>query len=213
MRPVLLTATALLFSGCTVTALAPTEADDSRARAQELEREADDLRVRVQELETALAAATRMGSASAEVLARAPFAAEVAIGRHSGLVDQARDGRFELVRIYLEPRDARGNAVQVAGTVTAEVVWVVDGESRVAGRISLAPAETSAAFRGGFLGAFYLLEVPVDLEQNPAASCLIRVRVDDGLTGRELRAQRSLNVAREIELARRAVAGADRSRE
>lgn len=207
MRPALLITSALLLTGCTVTAMAPTEADESRARAAKLEREASELRARVQELEMALAAATRSGAVSDEVLASAPFATEVAIGRHTALVDIAASGRFQLLRVYVEPRDARGTVVQVAGTISIEATWVVDGEARVVTSASLTPAETRAAFRGGFLGAFYLVELPVDLEQNPAASCLVRVRVDDGFTGRELRAERSVDVARQIELARPRVTG------
>jgi hypothetical protein len=195
-----LAALALLgTSGCTVTAVAPTAADRNRERVIELEDEVDRLTRRMTELESALGVALKAplrpdGQRIAEdILAAAPLAVTMDIGRFSGLIDGDSDGLPEAVRLHLQPRDGRGEVVQVAGRATLEALWVDEpGMSRALGRAELDPEQWRNAYRSGFMGTHYTLELPFEvgvLEPEAGGSILVRVSVADGLTGRTLAAE------------------------
>lgn len=188
-------ATLLSLGACTVTAVPPTEADRNREKVVELENEVATLQRRVTELETALAAAERQAPSRvdgtpvpSEVLATAPFATALRVGRFSGVVEESARGR--LLRLYLEPVGARGDVVQVAGSATIEVLWIDPaGVSHQVAREALDPAAWRDRFRSGFMGRHYTVEVPLagpGLPSQPQGSLLARVAVEDGLTGRSL---------------------------
>lgn len=190
-------------ASCTVTALPPTEADRNREKVVELEREVARLERRTADLESALAAArlqapTRIDGTPvpSEVLAEAPFAIALRIGRFSGVVADGSTGR--MLRLYLQPLDARDDVVQVAGSAVVEVLWIDEaGGSHPVAREAFDPAAWRERFRSGFMGRHYTVEVPlgevprevVDGAPQGRGSLLARVRLTDGLTGRELLAE------------------------
>jgi len=194
--------------GCTMTAVPPTAADRNRERVIELENEVDLLNGRVAELEAALRAAEletalrAAGQASiradgqpmpADVLATAPFAVRLDLGRFGGLIDADSDDRPDGVRLYLQPRDGRGEVVQVAGRATVDAVWLdEEGNATALGRAELDPAQWREAFRSGFMGTHYTVELPFTsglLPPGAGGSVIVRVSLSDGLTGRELAAE------------------------
>ena len=197
LRAAILLATLPLVA-CTVTAVPPTEADRNREKVIELERQVAQLQGRIAGLEAALAAAdarapTRTDGTpvAAEVLATAPFATTLRIGRFSGVATEPSVGR--VLRLYLEPLDARGESVQVAGSATIEVLWIDPaGVSHQVAAQTLDPAAWRERFRSGFMGRHYTVEVPLAASALPAptqGSLLARVGVNDGLTGRTLSAE------------------------
>lgn len=201
MRPSSLTPAILgalsLLAGCSVTAVAPTAADRNRERVLELENEIAALTRRNAELETALAAAqhaapTRIDGAAvpADALAAAPLATTLRFGRFGGVIDGERDGRPDRVRIYLELLDGRDRAVQVAGRAVVEAILVDPaGGARSLGVVELNPAAWQDAFRTGFLGTHYSVEIPFTWSPELVGSVLVRATVDDAVTGRQLRAE------------------------
>lgn len=184
----------LLLCGCTVTAIKPTEADRNRERVQALEKENAALVLRNLELEAALGAAQRQalpGAATIDpaTMASAPFAATLRIGRFSGIVDDSEDGRPDLVRLYLEPRDGRDLVIQVAARATVRVVQrAPDGGDVKIGSAVLDSTEWRAAFRSGLMGSFYAVDVPLSGSIDPTSPVDVRVALDDAFTGRRLEA-------------------------
>lgn len=163
----------------------------------ELENEVSSLTRRIAELETALATAhraapTRVDGAPvpAEALAAAPLATTLRFGRFGGVVDGNRDGRLDRVRVYLELLDGRERAVQVAGSAVVEAILVdAAGGSRSLGIAELGPVAWQEAFRSGFLGTHYSVEIPIEWSPELSGSVLVRATVDDALTGRQLQAE------------------------
>jgi hypothetical protein len=192
-------AVALVGCGCTVTAIPPTAADRNRELVVELENEVDQLRRRTAELEAALAAASRLAvrpgdvrPLDSEVLAAAPFAIGLELGRFGGPIDADGDGRPERLRLHVRPLDARRETVQVAGTATVEVFLIDDGQSAPVGTARLGPLELRDAFRSGLMGSHYTIDVPIDsssLGRDGRETLVARVVVVDGLTGRVLTAE------------------------
>lgn len=184
-------------TACTVTAIPPTTADRNREQVVKLENEVDQLRRRTQELESALAAADGKGLLRLDgqpldpaVLAAAPLATSLELGRFGGPVDTDGDGAPDLLRLYLRPLDGRGETVQVAGSASVEVLWLDGaGVSRSVGALRLDPAAWRDSLRSGFMGTHYTVEVPLDIPTGAdtrGGSMIARISVRDGLTGRTL---------------------------
>ncbi|MFO0873616.1 MAG: hypothetical protein U0575_06545 [Phycisphaerales bacterium] len=182
-------------AGCTVTAMKPTEADRNRELVQQLQKEVSQLERRNAELESALGAARRQAlpaaaTIDAETMAAAPFAATLRIGRFSGLVDESKDGKPDLLRLYLEPRDGQDRTVQVAGRAVVTVVQrQSDGSELEVGSAALDPAAWRRAFVSGFMGSYYSVDVPLSATIDPRSPVLVRAALDDAFTGRTLRTE------------------------
>ena len=76
--------------------------------------------------------------------------------------------------------------MQVAGWLTATVTALPDaGEPFRAGTLELAPLELREAYRTGFAGTHYTLEVPLEIpaEGGDNSRWAARVVVRDGVTG------------------------------
>ncbi len=92
-----------------------------------------------------------------------PVVSGLTIDSYSGPVDIDRDGRDDVLRLYLLPTDQRGRMLPVTGTLTAALLRIPDqGEPSVWKEVSLDPAQLDDAFRDGFTGPFYKVEMPLD---------------------------------------------------
>lgn len=139
----------------------------------------------------------QLGNADRPDGAERPIASGVEIDAYSGPVDVDRDGDDDLVRLYLLPTDQRGRMIPVGGTLTAALVHLPDeGEPRVLRTVSLDPAELDDAYRDGFTGPYYLVELDLadlSLDASPTDEITARV-VLEPLGGAPLRDQRSYRV-------------------
>jgi hypothetical protein len=169
-----------------------------RERVTGLERERDEWRVK------ALASAQPTSldppspaapDAAAQIAAALPAVVALEIDALSGPVP--RDPSKFIV--YVQPRDGRGRFTQVVGRMTVQVFSrrAADGSTAPnppaeLARVDLAPVQLRDAYRSGFTGTSYAIELPLTTSPAPDSSeFLIRAEFIDLLTGQAHRAQRT----------------------
>lgn len=185
-------------AACTATVVPPDGLSDARSRAMELERRVAELEARNAELAAQLAAARDVEAAppgaagpDAEVLEATPRLVSLSGGGASSewSSDAAGDARPAVVYLAVEPRDGMSRVIQVSGACEVNVAFVDPaGEVRSLGRRAYRPKELRAAWRSGFMGTHYALEVPVQVPAGMARGpWSVSVSVTDGWTGRIVR--------------------------
>ncbi|MFO0827738.1 MAG: hypothetical protein U0572_06260 [Phycisphaerales bacterium] len=174
-------ALAALLAGCTARALVPGPDDAYRDQIRKLEAEVAALKASNVELRKGLAAARSASPLDAEIAAETPRAVGLAIAWGSAIEEDPNDPARAKLSLYLEPRDARGRFVQVAGSLSVSVVSIPnpgDGEPVRVGAVTLSPKELRDAWRSGMLGTHYTVEVPLDFSKardTPAAGVSIEL--------------------------------------
>jgi hypothetical protein len=168
-RPVevALVAAGLALAGCSARALGPSPNDALRDENRALRESNAELTARIGELEARLAtveAERSEGGVDPEVVANTPAVRRLELKSGSvveSLPDQAGRG---IARVWLEPVDARGRFVQVTGWLEVAITALpASGPAVPIGSVRLGPAEVRDAYRSGFMGTHYTVEVPVDL--------------------------------------------------
>ena len=177
--------------------LVPTDGDEARARVMELEQENRELQREVTELRAQLdASAATPRIPPAEIVEAWPRPVDLTIGRLSGVVDTSGDDLPDTVRLYLQPADGRGRFVQLFGRLSVHAAVLPDGgTARSVGRLDLDPHQLRDAWRSGFTGTHYTVELPLDPSAALAEPLLtVQVTYTDALTGETLSAQRGLDM-------------------
>ncbi|MBB6442431.1 hypothetical protein [Phycisphaera mikurensis] len=164
MPAALAVGSATLFAwGCGPGNFANTN-DRLRRENLELQQSVDELSRRlereVQAQEVLLARASGAAGSLPEG-ARPPVLVGVTMDRYGAAVDENGDGLDDLVRLYVYPRDQQDRMLPSAGTLTARVLDLSTPEPTVLGRTELDPAAFDAAYRDGFTGPYYRVEVPL----------------------------------------------------
>lgn len=204
-------ALACALGGCAAKALQRTAADDYRDRIRALEDEVEALAAANAELRASLAELSRTAGPppadvpevggtwnAADVMADTPRAVRLAIGWGSSVERTATPGLGELT-LYVEPRDALGRFVQVAGYVDIRAVAVRDpgrGETVTVAEARLTPRALRESWRSGAFGSHYTLTLPVDLAAaTDATTFAIAIVLYDGIEARRLAAHTTLELA------------------
>lgn len=123
--------------------------------------------------------------------AEPPVLSKIALGRYSGAVDTDNDGRDDLIRLYLQAQDQRGRSLPVAGKVLVQAVAIPDQEPpEVIAQRLYEPAELDAAWRSGFTGQHYTLELPLpDALPEGVSGLTVKITFTQANTGRMLTIQ------------------------
>lgn len=197
-----------LTAGCGGTATARVDEANNRLRHEvveledriaALEAERNELATKLERM-AAAEAQTDAESAFAALPAELPVAQDVAVGRSAHARDDDGDGLVDRVYAPVSTVDGRGRFVQVAATLTVRAAVlpdVDDGEPMQAGRVELDPAALRDAYRTGIAGAHYAVWIPIDPGAAPvteSGKMLITIRLEDRLTGAELRADRMIEL-------------------
>lgn len=150
----------VLLAGCKVGG--PSVADQYRIEARDLRKELEQTKADNAELQTKVAqlAAERSTPMSPEAVAALPALAKLTIGDYSGLTKETISDNNRIVRIYVQPTDARARVIQITGTLDAKVT-TADGATTL-GTAHLTPTQLRDAYRAGFMGVYYTVDVPVD---------------------------------------------------
>ena len=199
-RPLLpLLAAVLLAAGCQARALVPSEADGYRDEIRSLKGQIDELKRANTELRTQLAAAQPVapsGESADEVRANVPMPIQIKVGWGTA-IEVARDEAGApdpakgVLRLYLEPLDARGRFVQVSGYLEVACYTMPPSPAQplTVGGVRLRPGELRDLYRSGLTGAHYTIPVPIDLAAAKGSeTVLVQVTYRDGLSGETLRA-------------------------
>ncbi|MCH7601164.1 MAG: hypothetical protein IIB54_00195 [Planctomycetes bacterium] len=173
------------LSGCG-SSLTSDEADALRRKVLDLEKMNLQMSLRTTELEAELKRQSAgFDSLPVEIRENTPRVARLTIGRLSHARDDDDDGRSETLLIYVDPEDGFGRFVQLVGTLTVHAaILPADRDAITIGRFTLKPGPLRAAYRSGFSGMHYTIELPIQLSpENSGQTCLVRVIFKDGLTG------------------------------
>ena len=195
MTPVLILAM-ISFSGCG-SSLTSGEADELRRKVLDLEKINQQMSLRTSELEAELKQqSAEFGPLSLEIRENTPRVANLSIGRLSHARDNDDDGRSETLLIYVDPEDGFGRFVQLVGTLTVHAaILPADTDALTIGRFTLKPGPLRNAYRSGFSGTHYTIELPIQLSpENNGQACLVRVIFEDGHTGLEHSAEREIKL-------------------
>jgi len=187
----------------------------------ELRREREDLRAEIASLQSQLAESNAKLAAltappppgnltgpfdAAEVAAATPVCVALDIDRLSGLRDSTDDGVPDLMVVRVRTLDGRSRFTQVVGRLDVQVDLVRgDASPTRIGQVSLGPAEVREAFRSGFGGTWYAVDVPVTIPTveagdrvlvrtlllQPSAPPLDSVRILEGIGDRWIAVQRN----------------------
>ena len=126
-----------------------------------------------------------------------PQLAAIRLDRYTAAVDTDGDGADDTVRAYVRPVDGRGRLLVVAARATVQVVAVREGQPpRTIAERSFSPDEWDAAYRSGFAGTHYTLELPLPtpLPDGAIGPATIHVTVTDAATGTQHTEQRATTV-------------------
>lgn len=184
------------LSGCG-SSLTSDEADALRRKVLDLEKMNLQMSLRTTELEAELKRqSAEFGELSLEIRENTPRVARLTIGRLSHARDDDDDGRSETLLIYVDPEDGFGRFVQLVGTLTVHAaILPADRDAITIGRFTLKPGPLRAAYRSGFSGTHYTIELPIQLSpENSGQTCLVRVIFEDGHTGLEHSAEREIKL-------------------
>jgi len=157
----------LTLGGCKAKALGPSPNDPLRDENRSLREANAELTARAQELETRLATVEAERSKEGidpEVVANTPAVRRLDL--KSGSVVEALPGQpgRGIARVWLEPVDGQGRFVQVTGWLEVAITALpASGPAISIGSVRLGPAAVREAYRSGFMGTHYTVEVPVDL--------------------------------------------------
>lgn len=189
---------ALSAGGCSGRVLTPSAADGLRVEVAERTRERDTARAELAELRTKLAELTVARDAKLD-----PEAAD-ALPALSGVpvspLSTARwvDQNHATLALVIEPRDGLGRFLQVTGTLRASVAALIPGrEPLPAGKTTVGPRILREAYRTGFMGTHYTIEIPLAWEGAESARAVsIATEFTDALTGKSFAGQSTVPILR-----------------
>ena len=199
----------MLLTGCQVNIGAARSVARENDRLREMNLQ---LRRQVERLETRLeltqgqvtSLRQQLDEPEAEPMpdAVAPMLARLRLARYTGGFDTTGDGRHDTIRAYVQTLDQHGRMLPVAGRARLRIVTMPDDdEPATLAERTYAPADWDAAYRSGFAGTHYTLELELDadamqrLEAAPTAT--LHVNFTQAGTGARHAAQRELDPPRD----------------
>ncbi len=169
-----------------------------RERVAGLEREREELVVRASAVIQASSGAANVTSASSADLASQiaqalPAVVSIEIDSLSG--PSVRDPQRPTVNVYIIPKDGRNRFTQVVGSLVVEALWQASDPKQTPdmlnttslGSVELSPLQVREAYRSGFGGTNYMVELPVqaaDRAMLNSGRLVLRARLTDLLTGK-----------------------------
>ncbi len=154
--------------------------DNDRLRADNLElnRTVEQLQETLARRDSELEALRQRDEAAAPMPGvTPPSLAQLKLDRYSGPVDTDGDGADDVIRLYLKPMDQHGRVIPIEGAAKLTMVLLADGaEPATLLETTYDPAAMRAAYRSGFTGVHYTLELPLG-EGLPAGESSVALRL------------------------------------
>ncbi len=188
-----------------------TSGDVLRKQNLELQNQVAQLQKDASELRAKLAELVGAGASgkSPEVAEATPRVASVEIDFLSGPTADSsmppQSDRNRTVAVYIKPLDGRGRFIQATGKLTVEVSRLTslvqndqaaaDAPARLLAGRTLEPLQLRDAYRAGFTGTYYAVEISVPAsELQPPGQLLLRARFSDAITGASFEASRIVSL-------------------
>lgn len=198
---------ALLTAGCSARILSPSANDAVRGELATRTRERDAALARVSELETEVARLSTQSTHAldADAIQATPALASVGISTLSAAKIAATSAGSSpspnaMLSLVIVPIDGFGRVIQVVGNLKVSVAALVPGEAPIAAAaITVTPLQLRDAYRSGFLGAHYTIEVPLNWEvaglpRTSARAFSVSVEFTDAASGRSFPAAATIPV-------------------
>ncbi|MEX0885645.1 MAG: hypothetical protein WD009_04320 [Phycisphaeraceae bacterium] len=209
-----------VLPGCRVGGGRSVASENTRLRQVNLDyqRQVDRLESRLVLKEGQIATLTQQLEQAAPPMdgAEVPVLSRIELGRFTAGYDTTGDGRDDTLRVYVRTLDQHGRMLPVAGRARVRAVVVpAEGEPRVLAERVYEPREWDAAYRAGFTGTHYTLELslPNDIRAGAgdtgtgvdgvvagvagvgvAGVAGVHVHFHDAATGARLRAERTVEL-------------------
>jgi hypothetical protein len=188
-----------------------TSGDVLRKQNLELQNQVAQLQKDASELRAKLSELVGAGSSgkSPEVAEATPRVASVEIDFLSGPTADSsmppQSDRNRTVAVYIKPLDGRGRFIQATGKLSVEISRLTtliqtdqaaaDAPARLLAGRTLEPLQLRDAYRAGFTGTYYAVEIPVPAsELQPPGQLLLRARFSDAITGASFEASRIVSL-------------------
>ena len=175
------------------------ENDDLRRANLELEREIDRSQERIDLLLGELGALRERNEGEEPIEgAVRPVLSGLKFARYSGPQDRDDDGKPEVLRLYLRPVDQMGRMHVTAGQMKVQAVELQAATPpRVIAERTVTPQELDAAYRTGFTGDTYSidLDLPANLDAD-IEELTVRADLTETGTGHKVSAQQSFSLTR-----------------
>jgi len=155
---------ALLLPGCGRKSFKNAN-DELRAERQQLQQRVTELETQLEHRLGEIASLRARLDADAAQLpgGEPPLLSTVKFDRYTGPVDTDGDGRDDVIRLYVRTLDQRGRMLPVAARAVVQMVRITPGTDPATYlERAWEPAEFDAAYRTGFTGTHYTLELPLD---------------------------------------------------
>lgn len=122
----------------------------------------------------------------------------LSFGRYSGAIDSDNDQRDDLVRVYLQTLDQFGRFVPVAGAASIQAVVVrPNRDPQVLARRDYTAEQFQEAYRSGFLGTHYTLELPLPGDMPAGVDrATVQVTVTDAASGKVVSTEQVVSIKR-----------------
>lgn len=138
--------------------------DENQALKDEIAKLQRNIELRLAEIDTLNQQASADGPDAQGRRAASPLQMQtLALDRFTGLVDSDGDGRADVIRAYVQPRDGQDRFLPVKATATMQaVILQPQREPVVLAQRVWDAAAWDDAYRSGFTGSHYTLELPLD---------------------------------------------------
>jgi len=197
--PILLCLSACTIGGSTGVGVENNRLRDELAAAKaqitQLSAQRDELTTKLALFERA-----RAGAIPFDILSAMPAPAGIRIGSLSGIHPADRATPATRVDLYIEPFDGRDRFIQIVGTLSVEIDALAPVADRTPPRslasVTLTPSQVRDAYRAGFTGTHYSVELTLNTPLNTREGSLaMRVRFNDAISGREFKAERVVDLS------------------
>jgi hypothetical protein len=118
------------------------------------------------------------------------------VGRYSTGINADDLPGDDFIRVYLIPRDAAGDPIKAAGTVTVQLFdLAAPAEANLLGTYQFPLEQVAKSWVGGFMTYHYRFDCPWKSGPPAHPDVTVRASFTDYLTGKEFTAQRLIKVA------------------
>jgi hypothetical protein len=162
---------------------------DLRDRVAAMEQEIEELKLALRQK------SSKPGEPPEAVLLNLPRVTRISLDR---LTTIAQTPEGLVARAHVEPEDGRGRFTQMTGRVTLKLVRVPEnGDVETVSERVFEPSEVRDAYRSGFMGTHYTIEMPVTLpSEADGETWLLLAEYVDAVTDAKLKAERSVQLPR-----------------
>ncbi len=177
-------------TGCEIATKSAPKENAQLTQQQQLQKQIDETKARNEQLENQLKVLSGLKLAPDEIY----DLKQVKIGRYTNLYDKNKDGKKEMLIVYVQPVDKSNDAIKAAGSVDVEL-WNLnnkDGQALI-GKWRIEPQELKKLWFSGILGANYRLMFDMtdkmDMLQSPLT---VKVVFTDYLSGKVFTEQKTI---------------------